>query len=283
MGHEEVRDYLETSDCLLMLGAYQSDMNLGIFTAKLDPQNIVSVSFENLTIQRHQYPNVFLTDVLVGLNKRSDITVSTKRGWPVVKPPHPFVAKDKTITVARLFQAINSEIDETMCIVSDVGDALFGALDLVITKRTLFLSPAYYTSIGFSVPAAVGVQCFDHAKRPLIIVGDGAFQMTGMELSTALRYGLTPIVILLNNGGYGTERPILDGTFNDIFNWNYHKLPDVLGAGVGVKVDKEQSFIEALQLAKKDINTMHLIEVVLDPYDFSETLKKLTSGLSDRV
>ena len=114
-------------------------------------------------------------------------------------------------------------------------------------------------------------------------MGDGAFQMTGMELSTALRYGLTPIVILLNNGGYGTERPILDGTFNDIFNWNYHKLPDVLGAGVGVKVDKEQSFIEALQLAKKDINTMHLIEVVLDPYDFSETLKKLTSGLSDKV
>ena len=253
MGHEEVRDYLETSDCLLMLGAYQSDMNLGIFTANLDPQNIVSVSFENLTIQRHRYPNVFLTDVLAGLNQRSDITVSTKQVWPVVKPPHSFVAQDTIMTVARLFQAINSEIDESMCIISDVGDALFGALDLVITKRTLFLSPAYYTSIGFSVPAAVGVQCFDQLKRPLIIVGDGAFQMTGMELSTALRYGLTPIVILLNNGGYGTERPILDGTFNDIFNWNYHKLPDVLGAGVGVKVDKEQSFIEALQLAKKDI------------------------------
>ena len=52
-----------------------------------------------------------------------------------------------------------------------------------------------------------------------MIVGDGAFQMTGMELSTIARHGLNPIVVVLNNHGYTTERFLLDGPFNDIHDW----------------------------------------------------------------
>ncbi len=66
-----------------------------------------------------------------------------------------------------------------------------------------------------------------------MIVGDGAFQMTGMELSTIARHGLNPIVVVLNNHGYTTERFLLEGPFNDIQNWAYHKVPEVVGAGIG--------------------------------------------------
>ena len=79
-----------------------------------------------------------------------------------------------------------------------------------------------------------------------MIVGDGAFQMTGMELSTVARYGLNPIVVVLNNHGYTTERFLLDGPFNDIHEWQFHKIPEVLGRGLGLEVRTEGELDAAL-------------------------------------
>ena len=118
---------------------------------------------------------------------------------------------------------------------ADVGDALFGAADLFIRERTEFISPAYYTSMGFAVPASIGAQLANPKLRPLVLVGDGAFQMTGMELATVARYGLNPVVVLLNNRGYGTERHMQDGPYNDVWPWQYHRLPEILGAGRGLR------------------------------------------------
>ena len=103
-----------------------------------------------------------------------------------------------------------------MTVIADIGDSLFGAADLEMHRHTEFLSPAYYTSMGFGVPAAVGASMANPKARILVIVGDGAFQMTGMELSTIARHGLNPIVVVLNNHGYTTERFLLEGPFNDI-------------------------------------------------------------------
>jgi indolepyruvate decarboxylase len=80
--------------------------------------------------------------------------------------------------------------------------------------------------MGFAVPAAIGAQLANPKLRPIVIVGDGAFQMTGMEISTIARFGLNPIIIVLNNKGYGTERPMLDWPFNDILPWNYVKFQE---------------------------------------------------------
>ena len=70
-----------------------------------------------------------------------------------------------------------------------------------IHHSTEFLGSAYYASMGFAVPAAIGAQMANPEFRPLVLVGDGAFQMTGMELATVARYGLNPIVVVLNNAG----------------------------------------------------------------------------------
>lgn len=283
VGHEKVRVYVESADCLLMLGAYQSDMNMGVFTAKINPKMLISASFEKLAVQHHVYPHVMLADVLEGLASSRKIKKKGLKTVPNPKKPTIFKPKKQKMTVDRLFHCINSHLRDDMIVIADVGDSLFGALDLYISTRTEFLSPAYYTSIGFSVPASVGAQCARKKLRPLVIVGDGAFQMTGMELSTACRYGLNPIVILLNNEGYGTERPILDGKFNDIFNWNYHKLPEFLGQGKSCLAKNEEEFFQSLNSAILDKSTFQLIEVVLDRWDFSAPLKALTSGLSNNV
>lgn len=170
-----------------------------------------------------------------------------------------------------------------MIVIADVGDALFAGLELFVHDKSRFLSPAYYASLGFAVPASLSVQLANSNLRPLVLVGDGAFQMTGMELSTIVRYGLNPIVIVLNNKGYGTERPMCDGSFNDLLPWQYHLIPQVLGSGLGFDIYTEDELEEALVRSQAYLESFCLLNVNLDPQDSSPALKRLASALGKRV
>ncbi|HUQ72684.1 MAG TPA: thiamine pyrophosphate-binding protein, partial [Planctomycetaceae bacterium] len=223
MGRESVRKFVEESDCIILLGAFLTDIDLGIYTAQLNMSKCIYVTADELRISHHHFHDVLITDFVKGLHKL-DIKPS-KRPLPQKPKTEPkFVLKPEApITTARLFARINQMLDGSMVVVADVGDCLFGAADLTIYQRTEFLSPAYYTSMGFAIPASIGAQVANPETRPIVLVGDGAFQMTCLELSTAVRHGFNPIVIVLNNKGYTTERFIQDGPFNDILNWEYHR------------------------------------------------------------
>ena len=112
--------------------------------------------------------------------------------------------------------------------VTDVGDSWFIGLEL---RADVFVAAGYYSSMGFAVPAALGAGLAEPARRPFVIVGDGAFQMTGTELATHVNLGLRPIVLLLNNGGYGMleaiDRP---RRYFERRNWDYPALARSLGA-----------------------------------------------------
>jgi indolepyruvate decarboxylase len=103
--------------------------------------------------------------------------------------------------------------------------------------------------------------------------------MTGMELSTIAARKLNPIVIVLNNAGYGTERVLWDGPFNDIYAWQYHKIAEVLGAGLGFEVHTEGQLEEALTRALAEKKQFSLINVCLDIQDHSRALKRLSGRL----
>ena len=284
MGRDEVTEYLEASDCLLMLGCFLSDINLGIFTAKLDPSKSINATSEDLQIRHHHYREVRLDDFIDGLRERNLKLSPPPPPTRAASFAAPWKAEPKAaMTSARLFQRLNGMLDDDTVVIADIGDSLFGSADLAMTHRTEYLSPAYYTSMGFSVPAAVGAQIANRASRPLVIVGDGAFQMTGMELSTIARHGLNPIVIVMNNKGYTTERFLLEGSFNDIHNWAYHKIPEVLGVGLGIEVHTEDDLDAALERAVANSECFTLLNVHLDPMDRSPALDRLSRKLSDRV
>ena len=156
---------------------------------------------------------------------------------------------------------------------------MFAAIDLPVYEARDFLAPAFYASLGFAVPAAIGAQLARPDERPLVLVGDGAFQMTGMELSTCARYGLDPIVIVLNNGGYTTERLIIDGAFNDIQRWDYSKLPEVIGAGRAHRVETVGDLDRALADARRRDGQFVLLDVRLEKLDVSPALRRLGASL----
>ncbi|APG28279.1 preprotein translocase subunit Tim44 [Syntrophotalea acetylenivorans] len=282
VGKEKARQAVEQSDCLLMLGAFMTDVNLGIFTAKLDQALTISSSSDGSSIAFHQYPEVLLGDFLPGLLDQNLPHRSTAAAKPTAAP-QPFEAQDEPITIRRLFEYLETFIDDHMVLLADPGDAMFAATDLTIRHPAAFLSPAYYTSMGFAVPGAIGAQLARPDLRPLVLVGDGAFQMTGMELSTAVRFGLSPIVVVLNNGGYGTERPMTDGRFNDVPVWRFSRLPEVIGAVQGFEIFSEKDFEQALQAALTHTDSPAILDVHLDPHDHSPALKRLTDALGAKV
>jgi indolepyruvate decarboxylase len=100
-----------------------------------------------------------------------------------------------------------------MPLASDVGDCLFTAMDI---EQTELVAPGYYATMGYGVPAGLGVQVAT-GKRPVILVGDGAFQMTGWELGNAARLGCDPIVLVFNNASWEMLRTFEpNGRFNDL-------------------------------------------------------------------
>jgi indolepyruvate decarboxylase len=135
------------------------------------------------------------------------------------------------------------------------------------------------------VPASLGAMVARPSLRPVVLVGDGAFQMTGMELSTVVQHGFNPVVIVLDNKGYGTERQLHRGhhKFNDIQPWQYYKLPEILGGGRGYEIRTEGDFDRALQSALADVGQMSLLHVHLDVNDCSATLERLAEKLRARV
>jgi len=283
MGFEDVREYVESSDCLILLGVFMSDVDLGIFTAHLDQEKSIYVTSEKAMIRHHTFEEVRLQDFIQGLLK-TDIKHHEPSQTPHPKPPPVFSAKPgEKITVHRLFQQLNAFIDDNTAVIAEPGDALIGGADLFIHGATEFIAPAYYLSLGFAVPASIGVQMANPNVRPLVLVGDGAFQMTGMELSTIARFRLNPIVVVFNNRGYGTERPMLDGPFNDIHPWKFSKIPEMLGAGKGFDVNTEDQLEEALHSARAFVEGFSILDVHLDPHDSSPALRRLTESLAKRV
>jgi indolepyruvate decarboxylase len=143
-----------------------------------------------------------------------------------------------------------------------------------------FIGQAFYLSIGFALPATLGAALADPNRRPIALIGDGAFQMSAQELSTLARRQCPAILLLMNNDGYTTERVIHEGPYNDIQPWTYHKLPEVFGGGWGERVRTEGQLERALERTRSDKNGPALIEIMLDRFDTTDAPKTLGSALS---
>jgi indolepyruvate decarboxylase len=281
---DEVQQFINQSDCLLILGSILSDVeDLDLSFSVLSEGRTIYATADRVAIKHHRYDAIRFQDFVHGLtthplpsfpSRPLPPPVPIKRGTNVPHPP---------ITLNGLFQHLDSILDERMLVIADVGESLFAAADLHVHRRFEFLSPAYYTSMGLAVPAAVGASFADPSLRPIVLVGDGAFQMTGTELATAVHYGQTPIVIVLNKRGYSTDREILEGPFNDVHEWQYERICDVVGGGTGSRIRTQGEFEERLAAALADTSQLHIFNVLLDPADRSAGMKRLAHRLAKRL
>jgi indolepyruvate decarboxylase len=284
IGREEVQQFINESDCLLILGSILSDVE------DLDPRSplfsegrTIHATADRVAIKHHRFDAIKFQDFVRAL-VQAPLPVFPSRKPPVPAPPSPArFLPESPITLQGLFRHLDTVLTDKIVVIADVGESLFAAADLHVRHRFEFLSPAYYTSMGFAVPAALGASFADPTLRPLVLVGDGAFQMTGTELASCIRYGLAPILIVLNNRGYSTEREILEGPFNDLHEWQYEKIFDLIGDGVGSRITTQREFEERLAAAFADPSRPHLLNVLLGPHDRSPSMVRLARRLGKKL
>ena len=284
IGRDEVQQFINDSDCLLILGSILSDVeDLDARSPLLAEGRTIHATADRVAIKHHRFDSIKFQDFVRALGQAPlpafPLREAPTRTVTALSPPAP----DSPVTLDGLFRHLDTVLTDKTVVIADVGESLFAAADLHVRHRFEFLSPAYYTSMGFAVPAALGASFADPSLRPIVLVGDGAFQMTGTELSSCVRYGQAPIVVLLNNRGYSTEREIMEGPFNDLHEWQYEKMVDLIGGGIGSRVSTQREFEERLAAALADRSRPHLINVLLSPNDRSPGMVRLARRLGKKL
>lgn len=276
-GTPEVSALVEESDALLLLGVIVSDTNFGVSARRVDLRRAIQALDGRVTLGFHTYPDIPLASLVQALLGRAK-PLARATALAAVQAPRGLVRDGAAVEPLDVARAVNDLMDAhgRMPVATDVGDCLFTAMDLVQTDH---VAPGYYATMGFGVPAGLGVQAAS-GRRPIVLVGDGAFQMTGLELGHCARHRWDPIVVVLNNGGWGmlsAFRP--HARYNALGTWNLARLADSLG-GAGHLVRTRAELAQALEAAIAHPGRFHLLDVRLAPGAVSPTLKRFAQAVT---
>lgn len=266
---------IDRADLVLNLGTLLTDMNLGSRPPVIDRKRSIWAVDGRVNVSLHTYTDVTLRDfieaLLAGRMRRHREKVRYADNLPrAVGKGHIRVA-DVLLEVNRFLKDKNEYM-----VVAESGDMLFAGLDIRVPGSSAYLAQGYYASMGFGVPGAIGAQ-IGRRLRPIVLCGDGAFQMTGPEIAQAPRYKANPIVVLMNNGGWGIFRPVVER--EDLLTippWPYARLAGAWG-GMGIQVTRAAELRAALAAAAA-CDSFAVIEVMLDPHDFSPVSRKYISA-----
>ena len=277
-GQRAVTDLVENSDALLLLGVILSDTNFAVSERKIDMRRAMLAIDREVQVGHHTYQGVpldHLVDALLSAlgetPPRHHLAALPPERFPGNMPPDdaPIAPSDIAAAVNDLFAAHGP-----MPIAADMGDCLFTAMEI---SHTDLVAPGYYAGMGYGVPAGLGA-CVAAPARPLILVGDGAFQMTGFELGNCRRYGWDPIVLVFNNASWEMLRVFQpESRFNDLDDWRFAELAGPLG-GDGTRVTTRRELAAALTHAHATRGRFQLIEVMLPRGRTSDTLARFVAG-----
>ena len=283
-GDPRVSEQVERSDGLLLLGVIVSDTNFAVSSRRIDLRNTFQVFDGNVQMGHHVYqelPIAALIDALLARVPPLSVAAAAPASATALPDTTPCVPAampdDAPITPHAIAEAVNALLRThgAMPLASDIGDCLFTAMDI---EQTTLVAPGYYATMGYGVPAGLGLQV-STGQRPIILVGDGAFQMTGWELGNAVRCGCDPIVLVLNNASWEMLRAFEPAArFNDLGRWDFAAMAAGMG-GDGHSVATQGQLTAALAKAHATRGRFQLLDIRLEPGVLSPTLARFVKAV----
>lgn len=269
-------EIVESSDLVLYAGPTFTDYTTVGHADVLDPKKMIVAQPAGVVIGGQSYGDVPLAaflSALAGKIKRNSASLDAfNRIREEIAPPPD--GGDRPITTRQMFDRVQKMLTSDSAVIAETGDSWFNGMRLKLPHGARFEIQMQYGSIGWSVGATLGY-ALGSPRRVITLVGDGSFQMTAQEVSTMIRYGVKPIIFLINNGGYTIEVEIHDGPYNTIKNWDYAGLVEVFNAGSGngwsTRVNTQNQLDAAIAQAV-DHDGPSLIEVIIDRDDCSKDL-----------
>jgi TPP-dependent 2-oxoacid decarboxylase len=286
-----VASLVESADAYLFAGGLLSDYSTTGYSALIDPKKLLLAGPDEVRLPGARYTGVALAEFLAALAEKvlpnraaleeftraGDISPAFANGVGAPDPSAP-------PTTRAVFTKVQSVLNSQTALLVETGDSWFNGLKVRLPRGCGFEIQFQAGSIGWCCPATLGYELGSPAPtRVVAMIGDGSFQLTAQEVSTMVRYGLKPIIVLLNNRGYTIEAEIHDGPYNRIKNWDYAALMEVFnaddGKGLGLHATTSGEFDAAMDRALKHDGPC-LIEVPIDPHDCSRELREWGSRVA---
>jgi len=271
-----IQKRVREADLVLSLGNQLTDMNLGAAKPQVLRERSVWAVLQRVNVSFHTYTDVMLKDFVARLADARLPRLRARVAYHdnLKRTPLRKGGKPRALSVNDLLLEVNDFLEECpgYDVFAESGDMLFGGIEVRVPAGGLYFAQGYYASMGFAVPAALGAQ-IGTGRRPLLLCGDGGFQMTGPEISHAPRHGLTPVVVLVNNAGWGIFRPI--SPRRDLLRippWPYAELAQSWG-GVGFRAETREELRDALRAAH-ELREFAIIDCRVPPDDLSPVTKR---------
>jgi TPP-dependent 2-oxoacid decarboxylase len=225
---------IEDARVLILAGVQITDLNSGFFTQRVDRPHTIELAAAAASVGAATFAPLALPDALAALATLV-AGLPPAAGDPApVTTPEPAVVGDPgaPLSQAGLGEVVAGHLQPGDIVLADQGTAFYGAATYRLPADVTFVGQPLWASIGYTVPALLGACLADRARRGVLLVGDGAAQMTVQELSTVARQGAQATVIVLDNSGYTVERAIHgpEQAYNDIAAWDWTALGAVFAA-----------------------------------------------------
>jgi indolepyruvate decarboxylase len=280
--NEDVRAFVEGCDCLVGIGAMLTDFNSGAFTAKIERARSINIMHDRVRVGSAVYPNVRMKDVLTALSRK--LPQKQVKGPAAQRRETPKAKPDDKITWDYLLPRWQQMLKPDDILMAETGNASMGLGFATMPKGSTFQNQTLWGSIGWATPAAFGAALAAPSRRTILVTGEGSHQLTAQEIGQFHRFGLKPLVFVINNNGYLIERVLCkdgDTYYNDLAQWHYHKLPEALGCDgwFTARTTTCGEFDEAIGRAEKG-GTGAYIEVVTDKYAASALAQKLHDSIA---
>lgn len=273
--------YINNTDCLISVGVIYSDLNSCGNKIPFDLKSHIYIAGNYTIVENERFENIKMQDVLNELSKKFE--------------PKDFQVEKLDIgynTPTSIQQEFNSEyiyarlqefLKDNDNFVVETGTAIQGVAKMKFPKNVNIFTQNLWASIGWATPATLGVCVAASDKRTILVTGDGAHQMTAMELGTILRHNFKPIIIVINNDGYLTERLLCindNDEFNNINKLNYSKFSRTFEFDIwATRVNNSDDFDKALRVTQI-MDKLCYIEVCTQKDDSPELSKKILGSFN---
>jgi len=285
---DDTRAAIEDADAILCIGTRFTDTITAGFTQHLPAAKTIELQPFSARVGSRWFSNLPMEQAAQALQSLCEELAS---GWTAPALPvlqkRPAAGKfNGTLSQNSFWQALQDALQPGDIILADQGTAAFGAASLTLPADATLIVQPLWGSIGFTLPAAFGAQTAAPERRVVLVVGDGAAQLTVQEIGSMLRDGQKPLILLLNNEGYTVERAIHgpEQRYNDIALWNWTQLPQALSLNCQAqswRVTETVQLREVLELASRR-QRLTFIEVVLPKLEIPGLLRAVTQALEAR-
>ncbi len=286
---DAARKTVEEAPVLILAGVEFTDLNSGFFTQQITRRRTIEVGATAASVGAALYEQVPLriaVRVLAALVAELPSGRPRPGGRPApASAPREPLEPGTPLSQQALWDLVARSLRPGDIVLADQGTPFYGAATHRLPRDVTFIGQPLWASIGYTLPALLGACLASPGRRGILLIGDGAGQLTVQELSTILRAGLSPVVVVVDNAGYTVERAIhgADQPYNDIAEWDWTAAPALFAPGrvsVARRVTTAGELDQALRAAAASPGELALIQAVVPRMDVPELLDTLARAAS---